>query len=234
MDIWAGFAIGFLGSFHCVGMCGPIAIALPVFSENKFTILLSRILYNLGRVATYAMFGALFGLFGNRIAMIGFQQNLSIALGVGIILYVATPLKYKNLFANTAIYRRITAAIKSGFAKILSSKSSSSFFLIGILNGFLPCGFVYVALAGALTTDTVLSGAAFMALFGLGTLPIMLGTSMLGKYLNVNIRRKINKLIPVFAVVLAVLFIIRGLGLGIPYLSPKISNFAPQEEVICH
>ena len=93
-------------------------------------------------------------------------------------------------------------------------------FLFGIINGFLPCGFVYVALAGAMTTGDFISGALFMSLFGLGTIPIMLGTSLVGKFVTRGLRSKMNKLIPVFAIVLAIIFILRGLSLGIPYLSP--------------
>ncbi|MCF8240598.1 MAG: sulfite exporter TauE/SafE family protein [Melioribacteraceae bacterium] len=235
MDIWAGLAIGFFGSFHCVGMCGPIAIALPVFTDSKWVLLYSRILYNLGRVITYAAIGALFGLFGNRLALAGFQQDISIFFGVVIILYVILPRKIKTAFAKTIIYRAVSDFVKGSFQKVMKYKSSSSLFVIGLLNGLLPCGFVYVALAGAMTTGDFLSGAGFMALFGFGTFPIMLAASLAGKFINVKIRQKINKLIPALAVLLAMLFILRGLSLGIPYISPKLSNFpAAEQEINCH
>jgi sulfite exporter TauE/SafE len=235
MEIWAGFAIGLVGSFHCVGMCGPIALALPVVFESNVKLFLSRLLYNLGRVITYAMFGAVLGLFSNRIVVIGLQQYTSIVIGILIVLYVITPRKYKAKLSSTKIYSSINNSIKRGFNKVTQNKSTSSFLLIGIINGFLPCGLVYVALAGAINTGGILSGAAFMALFGLGTLPVMFITSVAGKYINVGVRRKINKLVPVFAFILGVIFILRGLNLGIPYISPPLKNFAkPGTEMMMH
>jgi sulfite exporter TauE/SafE len=235
MEIWAGFAIGLVGSFHCVGMCGPIALALPAVFENNIQLFLSRLLYNLGRVITYALFGAVLGLFSNRIIVIGLQQYTSIVLGAIIVLYVVTPRKYKAKLSSTKIYSSINNSIRKGFNKVTQSKSTTSFLLIGIINGFLPCGLVYVALAGALSTGGALSGAIFMAFFGLGTLPIMFITSVAGKYINVSVRRKINKLVPVFAFILGVIFILRGLNLGIPYISPPLKNFAkPGTEMMMH
>ncbi|MBL1212601.1 MAG: sulfite exporter TauE/SafE family protein [Ignavibacteriae bacterium] len=235
MEIWAGFAIGLVGSFHCVGMCGPIALALPAVFENNFQLMLSRVLYNLGRVITYALFGAVLGLFSNRIIVIGLQQYTSIILGVIIVLYVITPRRYKAKLSSTKIYSTIYNSIKKGFNKVTKSKSTKSFLLIGIINGFLPCGLVYVALAGALSSGSVISGAIFMTFFGLGTFPIMFITSVAGKYLNVGVRRRINKLVPVFAFILGVIFILRGLNLGIPYISPPLKNFAkPGTEMMMH
>lgn len=235
MDIWAGFLIGLLGSFHCVGMCGPIAIALPVYSNSQIQIILGRILYNLGRVVTYALMGALFGLFGNRLVLVGLQQQVSITLGVIMLVYVLLPRKYKTKIADTSFYNSVVGVIKEYFSKLTKYKNNKSLFVIGILNGFLPCGFVYVALAGAISTGGFVSGSLFMALFGLGTLPIMLGTAMLGKFLTVNLRNKINKLIPVFTIILAIIFILRGLNLGIPYISPKLVKAQTvQEDVLCH
>ncbi len=234
MEIYAGFLIGFLGSFHCVGMCGPIALALPVNSESQLKVLWSRILYNIGRVITYAFFGAMFGLFGQRLSLVGLQEAASIALGAVILIAVLSPRKIKNWFAATPVYQSVNNFVKDSFSRLSTSKGSRSFLWFGILNGFLPCGFVYVALAGAVSTGGVLNGAIFMALFGLGTFPVMLGTSVAGKYLTQGIKRRINKLIPALAVLLGVIFILRGLGLGIPYLSPKLKSPVTQSEVICH
>lgn len=235
MDIWAGFFIGLLGSFHCIGMCGPIAIALPVFSKSEFQIILGRVLYNIGRVLTYAFMGAMFGLFGNRLVLIGLQQQVSIGLGVIMLIYVLMPRKYKAKFAATKIYSSIVGFIKENFSKLYRVQNNRSLFVIGVLNGFLPCGFVYVALAGAISTGGFISGSLFMALFGVGTIPIMLGTSMAGKYLTVNLRTKITRLIPVFTFILAIIFILRGLNLGIPYVSPKlVTSPTVQQDVQCH
>ncbi len=236
MDVWTGFAVGLLGSLHCVGMCGPIVLALPVFGESRLKVLMGRILYNLGRILTYAVMGALFGLFGSRIVLFGLQQNLSIGFGVIILVYVLIPRKTRTKISEFSFYKRTVSILKSNFSRLISRKSNSSFFAIGLLNGLLPCGFVYVGIAGAVTTGSWINGALYMALFGLGTFPIMLATAILGRVVNFNMRRKINKLIPLFAVVLALLFILRGLNLGIPFISPKFlppsANAASVEN--CH
>jgi len=234
MEIWTGFIIGLLGSVHCIGMCGPIVLALPSTSNSHWVVLFTRLMYNFGRVLTYAFLGAVFGLFGSRLVLAGLQQNVSIIIGIIILIVVLMPVKYKNYFSGTKIYRSFNSLIKSSFAKLMSRKASSSFLLFGIVNGFLPCGFVYVAIGGAVATESVLSGTLFMALFGLGTLPIMLAASILGKHVNTSIRSRINKIMPVLAVILAIIFILRGLNLGIPYLSPKLSSPEVNKEVICH
>ena len=233
MDIWTGFLIGLVGSLHCIGMCGPIAIAIPVFSESKFIVMLGRVAYNFGRIATYTLLGALFGLFGNRLVLFGLQQNLSIIIGVLIVVYILLPGKAKAYITNSYISRKINEAFRSLFGSLLSKKSNSPLFVIGMLNGLLPCGLVYMGIAGATASGSFYSGAAFMAMFGLGTFPIMLATSFAGKFINQNIRRRMAKLVPVFAFILGVLFILRGLNLGIPYISPKLVAEV-QQQIICH
>ncbi|MCL4548166.1 MAG: sulfite exporter TauE/SafE family protein [Bacteroidetes bacterium] len=230
MEVWTGFAVGLLGSLHCVGMCGPIVLALPVFGESQFKIMLGRILYNLGRVATYSFMGAMFGLFGNRLVLFGLQQNLSIILGAIIMIYILTPRKIKTKVSELKFYKSITTFIKTNFFRLASRKNASSLFAIGLLNGLLPCGFVYVGIAGAISTGDVLSGTLYMALFGLGTLPIMFATALFGKIINLNIRRRLAKMVPAFAFILAALFILRGLNLGIPYISPKLVHQPAQTQ----
>ena len=224
MEIWAGFVIGFLGSFHCIGMCGPIALALPVFTQSNIELFIGRLLYNIGRVVSYSIFGLIFGLIGNRLFMIGLQQYLSILLGAGILFYVFLPAKYKARLSETKPYIAIKNVIQSIFTRLIKNPSTSSLFIFGIVNGFLPCGFVYVALAGAVTTGSLVESILFMILFGIGTIPVMLATSIAGKFINVTVRTRIRKLIPVLAVFLALIFILRGMNLGIPYLSPKLNK----------
>lgn len=218
--IWGGFLIGFLGSFHCVGMCGPIALALPIGKSSNLTLVISRVLYNLGRTVTYSLFGLIFGFFGKGIALAGLQRYASIALGVTILGYYLMPNKLKGKLSETKPYQIATTYVKKAFSRLTQSGSPLSLFVFGVINGFLPCGFVYVALAGAITMGDPISGAIFMALFGFGTTPIMLATSLVGKFLSSSLKSKMNKLIPVFAILLAIIFILRGLNLGIPFLSP--------------
>ncbi len=234
MEIWTGFLIGFLGSFHCVGMCGPIALALPFGKQSNFQLVVGRLLYNLGRSVTYAFFGAIFGLFGKGIEVAGLQKWASIILGVSILLYYLIPDKFKGKLSVTKPYIVASNFVKKGFSKLTEDGSPISLFVFGVVNGFLPCGFVYVALAGALTTGGAISGALYMALFGLGTTPIMFVTSLVGKFLSAKLKQGMNKLIPVFAIILAVVFILRGLGLGIPFLSPPEKMLEPHKKMMIH
>ncbi len=234
-EILTAFVIGFLGSFHCIGMCGPIAIALPVPNSTNLTFFTGRVLYNLGRVVTYSFMGAVFGLIGERLFIAGFQQAVSIFLGVIIIISVLLPSKYKNKVIQLPAIQKISQPLKNNISALFSKGTISSLFLIGILNGFLPCGFVYIGLAGSIASGNAISGAAVMILFGLGTVPAMFAASVFGKFINLGIRNKIKKAVPVFAILLAVVFILRGMNLGIPYLSPKLtSSIQNVDELDCH
>ena len=216
-------------------MCGPIAIALPIPNANNISFVIGRLLYNLGRVATYSFLGAVFGLLGSRLVISGFQQSVSITLGIAILIAVLIPPKYKAKISQHTIIQKITLPLKSGISDLFKRGTFSAMFLIGLLNGLLPCGLVYVALAGAIASGNALSGTLVMILFGLGTIPMMFAATIFGKFINLNIRRKITKAIPVFAVILGILFIVRGMGLGIPYLSPKISAQVVNESNLdCH
>ena len=234
-EILAAFLVGLVGSLHCIGMCGPIAIALPVPDSNNISFFTGRILYNLGRVVTYSFLGAILGLLGGRIALAGAQQVVSIILGVLIILAVLLPQKYKNYFAQRPITQKLAQPLKENIGVLFKKGTFSAMFIIGILNGFLPCGLVYVALAGAIASGNAISGAAVMILFGLGTVPAMFAATIFGKFINVGIRTKIRKAVPVLALFLGIIFILRGMNLGIPYLSPKLSSQVEiSSEMDCH
>jgi sulfite exporter TauE/SafE len=234
-EVLTFFFIGLFGSLHCVGMCGPIAIALPIPNSNNLSFVAGRLLYNVGRVFTYSFLGAIFGLLGSRLVISGFQQSISIGLGIAIVVVVLIPPKYKAIITQHSIIQKITLPLKSGISNLFKQGTFSAMFLIGLLNGLLPCGLVYVALAGAIASGNAISGTIVMIIFGLGTIPIMFAATIFGKFINLNIRRKISKAIPVFALVLGLLFIVRGMGLGIPYLSPKISaQVVSDSNMDCH
>jgi sulfite exporter TauE/SafE len=234
-EILAAFLVGLVGSLHCIGMCGPIAIALPVPDSSNLSFFTGRILYNLGRVVTYSFLGAILGLLGGRIALAGAQQIVSIILGVVIIIAVLLPQKYKNFFAQHPLIKKLAQPLKENIGVLFRKGTFSAMFLIGILNGFLPCGLVYVALAGAIASGDAISGAAVMILFGLGTVPAMFAATIFGKFINVGIRTKIRKAVPVLALLLGVIFILRGMNLGIPYISPKLSaQTEVSSEMECH
>lgn len=216
----SALTLGLLGSFHCVGMCGPIALAIPLKTSSWSSRITGGILYNLARSITYAIMGLVFGLLGQGLVVSGFQQWISIIMGIIMILSVITPSIYKNRFnAEKGIFSFV-GKLKVSLGKLFTQRTYKSLFLIGLLNGLLPCGLVYVAIAGAIATGTASSGAIFMFVFGLGTIPMLLAISLLGNMITLELRKKITKIIPYAIVFIGLLFVLRGLGLGIPYLSP--------------
>lgn len=219
--LYTAFILGLLGSFHCIGMCGPIAFALPIDRSSKSKVIFQTFLYHLGRLLTYSLIGVLFGLIGRGLFLSGFQQRLSIFMGIVMILSVVIPVKVFNRFKVTKPLYKIIAEVKQQLGIYLNKKSNKSIFLIGFFNGFLPCGLVYMALIGAVASSNVLYGALYMVLFGIGTLPMMTLAVFAGNVLKVSLRNKIQKVIPIFIVIIGLFFILRGMGLGIPYISPN-------------
>lgn len=210
---WSAFLVGFLGSFHCVGMCGPIALSLPAGDSGRARFLFGRFLYNGGRVVTYSVLGMLAGLIGHSFAMAGFQKSLSIAAGILILLMIALPyLLKRKLSAETVLYK-YTSLIRNSFRTLFGRKGNITLFFIGMVNGLLPCGFVYIALAGAAASALATSGLLYMALFGLGTLPMMFMLSVAGRFLSPGMQQTIRRLTPVVAVTVAFLLIYRGITL---------------------
>ena len=224
--LWAGFFFGLLGSFHCVGMCGAIALALPGADGPRGRYLAGRVLYNLGRVTTYAALGAAAGLLGQGLRLAGWQQSLSLLSGGLILLLVVLPERWLGRAAAFLDLDVVLTKVKNRLAYFYQQPSLSALYTTGLLNGLLPCGLVYLALAGAISAPGVAGAAGYMALFGLGTLPLMLGLSLSGQLVPLAWRGRMRRAVPVLAAVLAGLFIVRGLGLGIPYLSPQLSRTA--------
>lgn len=228
--IGAALILGLVTGIHCIGMCGPIAISLPLKETSKFSKISSAILYNLGRALTYAIMGMVFGFFGQSFAMAGFQKWVGIVMGTIMVLYVVFPAIFKRSFSLEKFGYKYTGPLRSRLAKLFGKRSYTSLFVIGILNGLLPCGPVYGALFAAIATGSVFYGTIFMFLFGIGTIPIMLTLSLIGNKISNNLRTKLAKLIPIFIVILGILFILRGLGLGIPFLSPPDKMLKPHKK----
>ncbi|WCC41778.1 sulfite exporter TauE/SafE family protein [Tenacibaculum finnmarkense] len=215
---------GLLGSFHCIGMCDPIAFMLPVDRTNKITQFFQILSYHFGRLFTYSLIGLLFGFLGKGFYFFGFQQQLSIAAGILMILVILLPKTFQKYNFSKPINKWVMK-VKSSLGKELKNKGNDTFFTIGFLNGFLPCGLVYMAVFGALASSNALSGSLYMFLFGLGTVPLMTIIVYVGNFANGLLRKTIQQAIPYVVVFIGILFILRGLGLGIPYVSPlPVSN----------
>ena len=227
LDCCSALVLGLVGSLHCAGMCGPLALALPAAGNTAPAYVLGRVAYNLGRIVTYCALGLVFGLVGATLWLAGIQRWVSIALGVALLL---------GLFASRKLVRwnpvtLVVDRLKSSMSGLLRRRSLGSLAVLGLLNGLLPCGLVYAACFGATATGGVLAGAQYMAVFGVGTVPMMLALSLSGKLVPVSLRLQLRKAIPVCLFLLGTLLILRGMSLGISYLSPDLSGGGPS---CCH
>jgi len=230
MFLWTAFLIGLVGSFHCAGMCGPIALALPLQQGSWMHKMAGGLVYNLGRVITYSILGAIFGILGKGIHLAGFQLWSSVVIGVLMIVIVLFPLVFGRKVSIEKLFGGYSYQLLKRFQKLFHAGSINSFFWIGLLNGILPCGLVYVAVAGAINTGEVVNAMIYMAMFGLGTIPVMLSISVAGNFISLGIRNMISRLTPYLVILLGTLFILRGLSLGIPYISPKAEALTPVVE----
>lgn len=227
--IWLAFTTGLLGSLHCAGMCGPIAMSLPDFGHSGFAYYWQRFQYNFGRIISYAALGAIMGLPGEWIKPAGWQQWLSIITGaVLIVSFLFTQLKGK-IRPFAFLHEKLVGAL----SKSLQNRGSASWLITGLLNGLLPCGLVYIALAGALVAGGIAEGAIYMGFFGLGTFPMMFIISVSGRWLPLKIRSRVKYVLPFTSLFVGVLLIVRGMNLGIPYLSPEIKKEQGKQTMEC-
>jgi uncharacterized protein len=233
--LWTAFLIGIMGSFHCVGMCGPLVLALPGQSKLiPMRFLYTRLMYNAGRIITYSILGMLIGLIGQTFSIAGYQQFLSILAGITLLIMVFVPLGEGRQAGSAGKLGQFSAMVRSALSSLFKKTGPNTHLFIGLLNGLLPCGLVYLALAGSLAMGSISGSMAYMALFGLGTLPMLLAVAFAGNMISLQWRSRLYRLIPAFMFILAVLFILRGLNLGIPYISPELQGKSVVDPVICH
>ncbi|MFN5982684.1 MAG: sulfite exporter TauE/SafE family protein [Fluviicola sp.] len=229
----SAFLLGLASTFHCVAMCGPIAMALPIGKLNSTQKLVAIISYHLTRVIVYGLLGLLIGLIGEFFRLIEFLQVLSILMGAFMVIIAFNTFIIKRFeFPIPFVQKKITAA----FSRLNQSKNPSKFLFLGALNGLLPCGIVSLALLSSLVSGSSVGSAAFMAAFGLGTLPVMVFVYFfINKAQNYS-KSFLQKSYPVVLFVVGALLITRGANLGIPYLSPKFEQTAKANETIieCH
>lgn len=215
MELGAAFLLGLGGSLHCAGMCGPLVLA----ASGRGT---HRLLYHGGRLLTYASLGALSGSFGAALLWAGWQQGLSILLGSLVIAGSAAHLLRRRV-PLAGLPARLAGWIRSTMARALPSRHPLSRLVVGAVNGLLPCGLVYVALAAAAATGGWRYGALAMLLFGAGTVPLLLLGSWVGGHLSAAALQTLTqRVVPLGTLALGALLVLRGLGLGIPYVSPEL------------
>jgi uncharacterized protein len=211
------FFIGLFGSIHCIGMCGPLAFAVPVAKNNWLLVVADKLTYNIGRIISYTALGLAIGLIGQQLWLAGLQQGISLLSGILIVMAGLSRL-FKIRAARSKFLASVMLPVNRAINYALQHKAGH--LVIGMLNGFLPCGFVYLALAGAINMPSALGAAQYMMWFGIGTFPLMLAATLSSGFVGPVIRRRINRVMPYLMVCLGFWFIIRGMGLNIPYLSP--------------
>lgn len=204
----AAFLLGFTGSLHCIGMCGPLAVQIQ--GANKQNLVLNRVLYNAGRVITYGLLGLTAGLFGRLIEMSGWQGWLSIFLGLAV---------FGALLFNQVekwVFPKAFSAInflKQGILKFIRQRSAGSAMMMGLLNGVLPCGLVYAAIVLALMQTSWTYSVLVMLLFGLGTVPAMVLTAWLYKKVIHRVPVPVKKIQLVIVGLMAFIMIWRGVSI---------------------
>lgn len=233
--ILPALSLGFLGSFHCIGMCGPIALTLPVQHLTGPKKLLGILLYNGGRVTAYAILGMIFGWLGRQFYLGGLQQWLSITLGCLLLGMVLLNYVAGKRIQGTRLLNGFTSGIKKILGGLLQQQRFRTLYAIGFFNGLLPCGLVYLGIAGSVATGNVENGILFMCAFGAGTLPAMMAITYFGNLISMSVRNKMRRMIPYVIGIIGALLIMRGLNLGIPYISPAMSSHSEKVvERCCH
>jgi sulfite exporter TauE/SafE len=214
--------LGMIGSFHCIGMCGPLALSIPLKSDSDWVRFSGSFLYNIGRITTYSLLGVAFGFAGKSFSIFGFQQRLSIIMGIIILLFLFIPKRQVAAMGKHFQWPAYNETIRALLGQLFFKKANWSLYTIGVLNGLLPCGLIYIAIAGATASADPCLSACVMASFGLGTLPVMWSVSFFGNYVGLELRKKLRRIYPIMMALTACLLIIRGMGLGIPYISPSL------------
>lgn len=216
MYLLAAISIGFLGSLHCVGMCGPLLFAVNRGRKGWG----GDIFYHSGRLLIYSTFGAIAGAIGQTFDVMGGQQTFSLVVGSLVVLSVILIQAGQTIRPVEQAIGRFAIRF-SGWIHASGLSREQVRFLAGIANGLLPCGMVYLALAGAANTFTPWDGALFMLAFGAGTIPALVAVSWVNHVLPAGLAVKMRKLVPLTMLAMGLLLMARGLDLGIPYLSPK-------------
>jgi len=216
------FFTGFFGSLHCVGMCGPLVMAMPVGGYSRWYAVLQRLLYQAGRIITYSLFGLLFGLLGQSFNLLGLQQGVSIITGLILVVMALTHFSKRRITGIEKLQIKLVGPLSGRMVKLLAKPYGG--FFAGMLNGILPCGMVYLALAGAVNAESILAGAGYMFFFGLGTTPLMLVVAFAGLLFRQWVQTRFAKVLPFLTLFMGLWFLLRGAELNIPYLSPFIKT----------
>ncbi|WP_159800828.1 sulfite exporter TauE/SafE family protein [Flavobacterium sp. MK4S-17] len=231
--LYSALLLGLVSSLHCIGMCGPIAMMLPLSRNNPAQKAIQVLLYHSGRLTAYGILGAVFGMLGKGFYLAGMQQQLSILAGIIMIIIVMVPERVFAKYNFSKPVYRLISKVKAGLGSRLRKKGNAALYTAGLFNGFLPCGLVYAALFGAIAMQNVQLGVLYMVLYGTGTIPLMSIVVYATGFLGNSSRRMFTRVVPYVTVFIGMLFIMRGLGLGIPFISPANASLFVQSSPDC-
>lgn len=213
---YLAISMGLISSFHCVGMCGPIALALPVHKGTRAQQVAGVLAYNAGRALTYAIFGVVIGTLGASLAWLGVLRYASIAVGMVTLAYVFWPAGLGQRLHMPLFWQKTISRLKQRMGFYLKRADLPGMLFLGMLNGAIPCGMVYMALMSSVATGSTWGGGMFMALFGLGTMPAMLALGIARQHFTPALRTRIRKLTPVLVAIAGIWLIARGVMTSYP------------------
>lgn len=221
--IYSAFALGIMGSLHCVGMCGPLVSALPFNHLSPIKSLFAKLLYHSSRVFTYALIGFLFGGLGFSVNLLTGQQTISIIMSIILLISVFFP-AYISKYGSVGLMGRFNIKVKKQLGQLIRKNGFLFYVLSGMLNALLPCGLVWVAIASSLAIGNYRDSSLFMLFFGLGTIPALIGFQTTFKWISKKLPIPFYRLSNALILLIAVLLFMRGMNLG-NYFSPSSFDF---------
>ncbi|MBK9567468.1 MAG: sulfite exporter TauE/SafE family protein [Saprospiraceae bacterium] len=230
---WIAFTLGFFGSLHCIGMCGPLALAVHTSKKNVgFGAFFGSLQYNAGRTIGYISLGLLFGFLGSAVAFGGAQRVVSVGLGVIMVIFFFFSVNPDHLISGMPAFHRFYQSVSQRLFGLLRKSAHVPSLYLGVVNGFLPCGLVYIAIAGAISLSNIWGSMGFMLFFGLGTFPAMMGVTLGHQAVSQKLRVSLKRLYPIITLVMGVYLIYRGLMSKLPL---ELDFFeALKNPVMCH
>ncbi|WAC14074.1 sulfite exporter TauE/SafE family protein [Dyadobacter pollutisoli] len=213
---YLAFTMGLISSLHCVGMCGPIALALPVHKGSRLKQFSGLLLYNSGRALSYSSLGLLVGGIGASIGWLGYLRYLSVFAGLLMLAYVFWPSRLDSYFHPPVFWARFVHFLKQQMAATLQSRSAAGWLMLGIFNGLIPCGMVYMALMSSIATGSMAGSATYMMIFGLGTFPAMISIGIAKQKFTPGLRSRIRRFTPVMLAVAGIWLVMRGVLTDLP------------------
>jgi len=215
---FSAFLIGLAGSVHCVGMCGPLALAIPGASKDKgFTFFLRTIAYQISRISGYGVLGLIVGFFSQGMQITGIQPYFSLLSGI-ILLFLGFfgIIPEVNAFSKYPIIQHFQVKINRIIGTVMTNEHFSTPFVLGFLNAMLPCGMIYIAMGTGLSSGNMSEAALYLISFGLGTLPLMFMMSLSGQFLSLQMRRSWQKTIPIIFMISGIILIYKGMNIDLP------------------